>query len=123
MWGREYLCGYCQREVYGYVDIDMIAGPSEILVIADDSANTKYVAADLLSQAEHDELSSAIAITTSQDLAKAIAEQVKIQTKKLERKDIVKKSLANYGKIIVVENLDDAVELSNEIAPNIWSYV
>lgn len=106
-----------KREVYGYVDIDMIAGPSEILVIADDSANAKYVAADLLSQAEHDELSSAIAITISQDLAKAIAEQVKIQTKKLERKDIVKKSLANYGKIIVVENLDDAVELSNEIAP------
>lgn len=106
-----------KREVYGYVDIDMIAGPSEILVIADESANPKYVAADLLSQAEHDELSSAIAITTDKDLARAIAKEVEIQTEKLERKDIIKKSLTNYGKIVVVENLDDAVKLSNDIAP------
>ncbi len=106
-----------KREVYGYVDIDMIAGPSEVLVIADSSANAKYVAADLLSQAEHDELSSAIAITTDKDLAKAIAKEIKIQTAKLERKDIIEKSLSNYGKIIIAENLDDAVELSDEIAP------
>ncbi len=106
-----------KREVYGYVDIDMIAGPSEILVIADETANPKYVAADLLSQAEHDELSSAIAITTSKDLAGLIAKETQIQVEKLERKNIAEKSLANYGKIIVVENLDDAVDICNEIAP------
>lgn len=106
-----------KREVYGYVDIDMIAGPSEILVIADESANPKYVAADLLSQAEHDELSSAIALTTSGDLAGLIAEEVKLQLERLERKNIAEKSLANYGKIIVVENLDHAARLCNEIAP------
>lgn len=106
-----------KREVYGYVDIDMIAGPSEILVIADDSANPKYVAADLLSQAEHDELSSAILITTSKELGKAVVKEVKRQTVTLERKNIIEKSLTNYGKVILVENLEEAVELSNEIAP------
>lgn len=106
-----------KREVYGYVDIDMIAGPSEILVIADGSARAEYVAADLLSQAEHDELSSAIAITTDEKLGQEIARQVKIQAQSLERRDIVEKSLANYGKIIIVEDLDEAVRLSNEIAP------
>ncbi|SNS63045.1 histidinol dehydrogenase [Anaerovirgula multivorans] len=106
-----------KREVYGYVDIDMIAGPSEILVIADASANPKYVAADLLSQAEHDELSSAIFITTSEDLGKAVAVEVAKQTAKLERKSIVEKSLINYGKIILVKDLEEAIDLSNEIAP------
>ena len=106
-----------KREVYGYVDIDMIAGPSEILVVADDSADAKYVAADLLSQAEHDELSSAIAITTSEELGKAIAEEVEKQIGTLERKDIIEKSLAIYGKVILVENLEEAIELANEIAP------
>lgn len=106
-----------KREVYGYVDIDMIAGPSEILIIADDSADAKYVAADLLSQAEHDELSSAIAITTSEELGKAVVKEIKRQVETLERKNIIEKSLANYGKIILVENLEKAIELSNEIAP------
>ena len=106
-----------KREVYGYVDIDMIAGPSEILVIADDSADAEYVAADLLSQAEHDELSSAIAITTSEKLGKAVVKEIKKQIETLERKDIIEKSLANYGKIILVESLEEATELSNEIAP------
>ena len=106
-----------KREVYGYVDIDMIAGPSEILVIADDSADAEYVAADLLSQAEHYELSSAIAITTSEKLGKAVVKEIKKQIETLERKDIIEKSLANYGKIILVESLEEATVLSNEIAP------
>ncbi|HZK57452.1 MAG TPA: histidinol dehydrogenase, partial [Clostridia bacterium] len=106
-----------KREVYGYVDIDMIAGPSEILVVADDFADAEYVAADLLSQAEHDELSSAIAITTNEELGRAIVEEVGRQIGTLERKDIIEKSLANYGKVILVENLEEAIELSNEIAP------
>lgn len=106
-----------KREVYGYVDIDMIAGPSEVLVIADASANPRYVAADLLSQAEHDELSSAILITTSEDLGKAVASEVVKQTAELERKSIVEGSLINYGKIILVKDLEEAVDLSNEIAP------
>lgn len=106
-----------KREVYGYVDIDMIAGPSEILVIADDSADAKYIAADLLSQAEHDELSSSILITISRELGEAVAKEIEKQISILERKDIIEKSLANYGKIILVENLEEAVELSNNIAP------
>lgn len=106
-----------KREVYGYVDIDMIAGPSEILIIADDSANPQYVAADLLSQAEHDELSSAIVIVTSEELGRAIVEEIERQTATLERKDIIAKSLDNYGKVILVENLEEAAELSDEIAP------
>ncbi len=106
-----------KREVYGYVDIDMIAGPSEILIIADDSANPKYLAADLLSQAEHDELSSSILITTSKEIGKAVVKEVQIQTAKLERKDIIEKSLSDYGKVILVEDLEEAVKLSNEIAP------
>lgn len=106
-----------KREVFGYVSIDSIAGPSEILVIADDSANYKYVTADLLSQAEHDELASAILITTSEELAKEVKNELVVQTNKLERKEIIEKSLNDFGKIIVVKNLDDAFLLSNIIAP------
>ncbi len=106
-----------KREVFGYVSIDSIAGPSEILVIADESANYKYVTADLLSQAEHDELASAILITTSLDLAKKVKEELLVQTNKLERKEIIEKSLNDFGKIIVTNNIEDAIFLSNLVAP------
>lgn len=106
-----------KRLVYGLVDIDMIAGPSEILVIADETANPRYVAADLLSQAEHDELASSICITTSEDLAIKVKEELIAQTKTLERSSIIEKSLRDYGYIIVVRDLLEAVELSNQIAP------
>ena len=106
-----------KRSVYGYVNIDSVAGPSEILVLADESANPVYVAADLLSQAEHDELASAILITTSEELAENVQKELEIQTSKLERKEIIEKSLENYGAIILVENFDQACELSNAVAP------
>lgn len=106
-----------KRLVYGYVDIDMIAGPSEILVIADESANPRFVAADLLSQAEHDELASAICITNSSDLAKAVQQELAKQTEKLERKEIIIKSLKDYGYIIITDNLAEAAEIANLIAP------
>ncbi len=106
-----------KRLVYGLVDIDMIAGPSEILVIADETAKPRYVAADLLSQAEHDELASAICITTSHALALQIKEEVIAQTKTLERSSIIERALRDYGSIIVVEDLMEAVALSNQIAP------
>ncbi len=106
-----------KRLVYGHVDIDMIAGPSEILVIADDSATPKFVAADLLSQAEHDELASAICITISKKMAEEIKEEIILQTKGLERQEIIEKALIDFGGIIVAENLQSAVELSNIIAP------
>lgn len=106
-----------KRSVYGYVNIDSVAGPSEILIIADETANPTYVAADLLSQAEHDELASAVLITTSEDLAKKVRVEVENQTSKLERKDIIEKSLNNYGAIILVNDYDEACELSNRVAP------
>ncbi|AKL93696.1 histidinol dehydrogenase HisD [Clostridium aceticum] len=106
-----------KRAVYGYVDIDMIAGPSEILVLADESANPRYVAADLLSQAEHDPLASSLLITTSEVLAEEVKEEVLRQTALLERKEIIEKSLKDYGKIILVKNLEEAVAFANEIAP------
>ena len=106
-----------KRSVYGYVNIDSVAGPSEILILADDTANPVYVAADLLSQAEHDELASAVLITTSMELAKKVREEVTKQTAVLERKAIIEKSLDNYGAIIVAENMDTACELCNTIAP------
>ncbi len=106
-----------KRNVFGYVNIDSIAGPSEILVIADNSANPVYVAADLLSQAEHDELACSILITNSQSLALKVQEEVIRQTKNLERKNIIKVSLENYGAIIVVDDLNKAVELCNKVAP------
>lgn len=106
-----------KRCVFGYVGLDSVAGPSEILVIADKSANPAYVAADLLSQAEHDELASAVLLTTSAEFANKVKYEVEKQTESLERKEIIKKSLNNYGAIIIVDNIDSAVELCNEIAP------
>lgn len=105
-----------KKAVYGYVSIDSIAGPSEILVLADETANPRYVAADLLSQAEHDELASAILITTSRDLAEKVSAEVDGFVAKLERKEIIQKSLDNYGSILVTENLQDAIDAVNEIA-------
>lgn len=105
-----------KKAVYGYVSIDSIAGPSEILVLADETANPRYVAADLLSQAEHDELASAILITTSRKLAEEVSAQVDVFVNELSRKEIMQKSLDNYGYILVAENMQDAIDAVNEIA-------
>ena len=105
-----------KKSVYGHVSIDSIAGPSEILVLADETANPRYVAADLLSQAEHDELASAILITTSKELAKKVSECVVDFVSQLDRKEIMEKSLENYGYILVAETMEDAIEAANEIA-------
>ncbi|MEW6001314.1 MAG: histidinol dehydrogenase [Nitrospirota bacterium] len=106
-----------KKMVFGEVDIDMIAGPSEILIIADDSANTVFVAADLLSQAEHDELASSVLITDSERLADAVNIEIEKRLPELSRKEIAKKSIDNYGAIIITEDIKDALELSNYIAP------
>lgn len=106
-----------KREVYGYVSIDSIAGPSEILILADKSANPKYVAADILSQAEHDELASAVVVTDSEALAQAIAKEVVTQTNQLSRKEIIQKSLRDFGAIIVTKTMEEAIKISNDIAP------
>jgi histidinol dehydrogenase len=105
-----------KKAVYGYVGIDSIAGPSEILVLADETANPRYVAADLLSQAEHDELASAILITTSKELATQVSEQVDLFVSELPRSEIMQKSLDNYGYILLAENMEDAIDAANEIA-------
>ena len=105
-----------KRAVYGHVSIDSIAGPSEILVLADESATPRYVAADLLSQAEHDELASAILITTSEELAKNVSDEIDRFVAVLERREIIQKSLDNYGYILVAPDMDTAVEAANEIA-------
>lgn len=105
-----------KKAVYGHVSIDSIAGPSEILVLADDSANPRFVAADLLSQAEHDEMASSILVTTSMELAQRVSKEVDIFLEKLSRKDIIKKSLDNYGYILVAKDMDDAIEVTNDIA-------
>jgi histidinol dehydrogenase len=105
-----------KKAVFGYVSIDSIAGPSEILVLADETANARYVAADLLSQAEHDEMASAILITTSQSLAEAVSKEVDGFVAVLSRKEIIQKSLDNYGYILVADTLDDAIDAANEIA-------
>lgn len=105
-----------KKAVYGHVSIDAVAGPSEILVIADETANPRYVAADLLSQAEHDELASAILVTTSETLAKQVSEEVDRFLEKLSRSEIIRKSLDNYGYILLAETMDDAVDIANEIA-------
>lgn len=105
-----------KKAVYGYVSIDSIAGPSEILVLADETANPRYVAADLLSQAEHDELASAILITTSMELAEKVSAQVDVFVQELSRTEIMQKSLDNYGYILVAENMTDAIDAVNEIA-------
>ncbi|WP_408605906.1 histidinol dehydrogenase [Defluviitalea phaphyphila] len=106
-----------KKTVFGHVSIDSIAGPSEILVLADKSANPTFVAADLLSQAEHDELASAILVTTSEELAYAVKNELISQTEKLSRKEIIKKSLKDFGAIIIVNNIEEAIEISNKIAP------
>lgn len=106
-----------KKAVYGHVSIDSIAGPSEILVIADESANPRFVAADLLSQAEHDELASAILVTTSMELAKKVSDEVDGFLKVLSRSDIIAKSLDNYGYILVADSMEHAVETANNIAP------
>ncbi|MBO4400148.1 MAG: histidinol dehydrogenase [Lachnospiraceae bacterium] len=105
-----------KKAVYGSVGIDSIAGPSEILVLADETANPRYVAADLLSQAEHDELASAILVTTSAELAAKVSEWVDIFTERLSRKEIIKKSLAEYGRIFIAENMQQAIDTANAIA-------
>lgn len=105
-----------KKAVYGYVSIDSIAGPSEILVLADETANPRYIAADLLSQAEHDELASAILITTSEKLAEEVSRQVDLFLGKLSRKEILQKSLDNYGYILLAENMREALDAVNEIA-------
>lgn len=105
-----------KKACFGYVSIDSIAGPSEILVIADETANPRYVAADLLSQAEHDELASAILITTSESLAAEVGAEVEKFVKVLSRREIIEKSLENYGYILIAETMEDAVEAANKIA-------
>ncbi len=106
-----------KRMVFGKVAIDMIAGPSEILIIADEGANAKWMAADMLSQAEHDRLSSSVLITTSEKLADEVASELEIQLNELPRKDIATTSIENNGKIIITDTLDTAIELANAYAP------
>ncbi|EUJ45475.1 histidinol dehydrogenase [Listeria riparia] len=106
-----------KREVFGIVDIDMIAGPSEIVVVADATANPRFVAADLLSQAEHDKLARAILITTSEQFGKSVADEVEKQLQTLPRVEIATASIANFGQVIVTETLADAFEIMNDIAP------
>ena len=106
-----------KRLLYGIVDIDMVAGPSEILIVADKTADPAFLAADLMSQAEHDKLASAILLSTSSDLAKSTLHEIEKQIKYLDRKDIIKESLDNFGEIIVCEDIDQAIEFANELAP------
>lgn len=105
-----------KKAVFGYVSIDSIAGPSEILVLADETANPRYVAADLLSQAEHDELASSILVTTSESLANEVSKQVETFISELSRKEIMEKSIENYGYILLVDTLEEAIDTANEIA-------
>lgn len=106
-----------KKAVYGHVSIDSIAGPSEILVLADESANPRFVAADLLSQAEHDELASSILVTTSMELAQKVSEEAEHFTNQLSRSEIIRKSLDQYGYILVADSMKEAIETVNEIAP------
>lgn len=106
-----------KKLLYGTVDIDMIAGPSEILIVADDTANPKYLAADLMSQAEHDKLASSILITTSERVAKETTEELERQVKTLSREDIIRYSLENYGKIIITKTMEQACEIADSLAP------
>lgn len=106
-----------KRTVYGYCDIDMIAGPSEIMVVADETANPRFVAADLLSQAEHDVLASSILVTTSERVVKEVEKELEIQLEALDRKEIARKSIEDYGAIVIVESIKDAAEVVNRIAP------
>ncbi|MEN8078743.1 histidinol dehydrogenase [Clostridioides difficile] len=106
-----------KRQVYGDVGIDMVAGPSEILIIADDNSSYKYIVADLMSQAEHDELASSILLTTSKKLANRINEEIRLQIKNLSRKIIIEKSLRKFGKVIICNNIEQCIKLANLIAP------
>lgn len=106
-----------KRLVFGKVDIDMIAGPSEILVVADKNANPKYIAADLMSQAEHDRLASSILVTTSKQLYEEIEKELEAQIKDLDRKEIIEEALKNYGKAIICNSIDECIEVSNRFAP------
>lgn len=106
-----------KRLVFGKVDIDMIAGPSEILVVADENANPKYIAADLMSQAEHDRLASSILVTTSKQLYEEIEKELEAQIKDLDRKEIIEEALKNYGKAIICNSIDECIEVSNRFAP------
>lgn len=106
-----------KRLLYGIVDIDMVAGPSEILIVADKTADPAFLAADLMSQAEHDKLASAILLSTSGDLAKSTLHEIEKQIKTLERKDIIKESLDKFGEIIVCEDIEQAIRFANELAP------
>jgi histidinol dehydrogenase len=106
-----------KRSVFGHVDIDMIAGPSEILIIADEDASERFIAADLMSQAEHDVLASAMLITTSRELAEKVVKELEIQIKDMSRCAIIKESLEKYGVILIVKGIKEAIDLANEIAP------
>jgi histidinol dehydrogenase len=106
-----------KKSVFGYVDIDMIAGPSEILIIADETASEKFIAADLMSQAEHDVLASAMLLTTSRELAHKVVKSLEMQIKDMSRKDIIEKSLSKYGVILISKNIRETLDLANEIAP------
>jgi histidinol dehydrogenase len=106
-----------KRAVFGAVDIDSIAGPSEIVVLADDSADPRYVAADMLSQAEHDEMASAVLVTPSQELADAVASELERQVAALPRVDIARRSLEQYGAILIVDSLDEGLDVVNKLAP------
>ncbi|MBE6765041.1 MAG: histidinol dehydrogenase [Ruminococcaceae bacterium] len=106
-----------KRLVYGQVDIDMIAGPSEILVVADSSAKPAYLAADMMSQAEHDRLASSILLTTDEEIAIKTKEEIERQSKELSRRDIIVDSLRDYGAIVICRSLDEAIDLANELAP------
>lgn len=105
-----------KKAVYGYVSIDSIAGPSEILVLADETANPRYIAADLLSQAEHDELASAILVTTSEKLADEVSKEIDGFLEILSRREILEKSLENYGYLLIADTIEDAIDITNEIA-------
>ena len=106
-----------KKQLYGVVDIDMVAGPSEILILADKTANPRYLAADLMSQAEHDVLASAVLLTTSEALAAATCQELERQAEGLSRREISRRSLADYGAAIVCDSMDDAVDFANELAP------
>ena len=106
-----------KKQLYGVVDIDMIAGPSEILIIADSSANPEYLAADLMSQAEHDKMASAILITPDEKLAAQTVEALYRQLESLSRREIIEESLDTYGAVLLTENMDEAVEFANLLAP------
>ena len=106
-----------KRLLYGVVDIDMVAGPSEILIVADKTAKPSFLAADLMSQAEHDKMASAILLTTSETIARATVKEIERQIKFLERQEIIERSLEDYGEIIVCETMEQAIKFANELAP------